>query len=320
MRSSSTHQHADEQTTSHLIQQTWAEVLGLAAVEPDDDFFDLGGNSLVVAAAMARLNERLGLDLPLRALFEAPTPAEMAELIAEQRAKRDGDTTGAITPFLPSWVIPLQRAGSGTPVFVFPAGHDEMRALSIDAQIASHVGKVHPFWGFRREDAALTHARADGVPMLAAEYVRQIRAIQPGGPYLLFGNCAGAYLAWETARQLLAAGDEVARILFYEAPLRADFDRLMLGVTPAHASREWHLSLYFRPVPLPVDVTHLMTDDWQARGWWQPWQRVVTGTLESVIIPVGAIGGEAFLARRQELIAGHVRGWIERTEARVRRP
>lgn len=320
MSSSTARPDADEATISRLIQQTWAEVLGLAAVGPDDDFFDLGGSSLVVAATMARLNERLGLDLPLRALFEAPTPAEMAELIAEHRAELDGDTPSGITPFLPAWVIPLQRAGSGTPVFVFPAGHDEMRALSIDAQIASHVGKVHPFWGFRREDAALDPARADGVPTLAAEYVSQMRAIQPGGPYLLFGNCAGAYLAWETARHLLAAGDEVAGMLFYEAPLRADFDRLMPGVTPADISREWHLSLYYRPVPLPVDVTHLMTDDWQARGWWQPWQRVVRGTLEAVIIPVAAIGSEKFLARRQEFIAEHVRSWIEQAETRVRRP
>ena len=63
-----------------------------------------------------------------------------------------------------------------------------------------------------------------------------------------------------------------------------------------------------------------MTDDWQARGWQRPWQRVVMGTLESVVIPVATIGAERFLARRQELIAGHVRRWIERAETRVSRP
>ncbi len=307
----------DEQSTTHRIQQSWAETLGIASVGPDDDFFDLGGNSLVVAAAIARLNERLGLDLPLRALFEAPTPAEMAELIAEQRADRDGDPANAFTPFLPDWVIPLQRSGSAAPVFVFPAGHDEMRALAIDAQIANHVGGSRPFWGFRREESGLDRAREDGVPTLAAEYVRQMRAMQEHGPYLLFGNYAGGYLAWETARQLLAGGEEAA-ILFYEVPLRADFDRLMPGVTPAHTSREWHLSLYYRPVPLPVDVTHLMTDGWQARRWWQPWQRVVRGALDSVVISVAAIGAEQFMASRQEIIAGHVRSWIDRTEAGAR--
>ena len=105
----------------------------------------------------------------------------------------------------------------------------------------------HPFWGFPRDHPQLDRAREEGVPTLAAEYVRQIRTIQGEGPYLLSGNCAGGYMAWETARQLLAGGDEIAGLLLYEAPLREDFAELLPGVTPAHVSRPWRLSLYYRP-------------------------------------------------------------------------
>src|SRR5688572_20550081 len=64
-----------------LIQQTWAELLGIEAIGPHDDFFELGGYSLLAVSAAARLGQRLGRKLPPYALFEAPTPAEMAELI-----------------------------------------------------------------------------------------------------------------------------------------------------------------------------------------------------------------------------------------------
>jgi acyl carrier protein len=297
----------------HIIEETWAEVLGLATVGPDDDFFELGGSSLIVAAAVARLGERLGIELPMRALFEAPTPVEMAELIAEMRDQpADGSTS-----FLPEWVIPLQRDGTRRPIFVFPAGHDEMRALAIDAQIAAHVGRDHPFYGFRRENEQLYQAHEDGVPTLAATYVEQIRAIQGKGPFLLFGNCAGGYLAWEVAKRLRVSGDDVAGILFYEVPLRPDFDRLMPGFTPAQTSRDWLLSLYYRPEPLPINLTHLMTDSWHARHSGAAWQKVSRGAYETVVIPVETIGARNFMAKRQEIIAGHVRDWIERAERRL---
>jgi hypothetical protein len=309
----------DGHLISGLIQETWAELLGLDAVGPEDDFFAIGGSSVLVAAAIARLQAKLGLDLPLLALFEAPTPAELAELIAELRGQPDRPA-GGTTPFLPEWVVPLQRDGGERPVFVFPAGHSEVAALAKEAQIAVHVGRRHPFWGFRSEHPDLDAVRAEGVAALAAAYVKQIRAIQPHGPYLLSGNCAGGYLAWETAKHLVAAGEEIAGLLLYEVPLRADFAALLPGITPANISRPWRLSLHYRPLPLPVDVTVLMTEPWQARGWWQPWREVTGGAFATVVIPVAAVDGKSFqfLERREAIIARHVRDWIARAEARGR--
>ena len=102
----------------------------------DDDFFELGGNSLIVAAAVARLGERLGIDLPMRALFEAPTPIEMAELVTELPGEHERDPSFRMTPTLSDWVIPLQGEGSGRPVFVFPAGHGGLAALAYEAKVA----------------------------------------------------------------------------------------------------------------------------------------------------------------------------------------
>jgi len=98
-----------------------------------------------------------------------------------------------------------------------------------------------------------------GVAALGAEYVAQIRALQTTGPYLFFGDCMGGYLAWETARQLLAQGEVIASMAFFEAPLRKTFAAVPTGPMPVDSANVWRLGHYYRPEPLPVALTHLMT-------------------------------------------------------------
>lgn len=219
-----------------------------------------------------------------------------------------------ITPFFPDWVVPLWPEGSGRPVFFFPSAHSERGSLTIEARVASHVGCGHPFWGFALEAAHRERVRDEGVAALGAEYAARMRAIQPHGPYLLYGNCLGGYLAWETARQLLEAGEAVAGILFYEAPIRSDFARVRPGPIPVDTANQWRLLHYYRVRPLPVHLTHVMTVEWHASGWWKPWQEVALGSYETVVVP-----GETVTAfdRREERIARHVRDWIESTERRM---
>lgn len=190
-------------------------------------------------------------------------------------------------------------------------------ALAIEARVASNVGQDHPFWALGRDDSHLDHVREHGVAALAAEYIAQIRAIQGKGPFLLYGNCVGGYLAWETARQLLAIGEEIAGILFYEVPLRADFARVLPGSPRVDSANLWRLSHYYRLQALPIDLTYVMTESWHARDWWAPWQELVLGTVETVLIPNLALSSEEFLARREAMIARHVRDWIDTAEARV---
>ena len=239
----------------------------------------------------------------------------MAELIAELRGDPGFGAEDAISPFFPSWVVPLRREGLGRPVFDFPSSHNQPLALAQDAHIAALVGSHHPFWGFYQEHPHLEQIRQGGVPALAAAYIAQMQTIQGRGPYLLFANCGGGYLAWDVARQLLAAGQDIAGIMFYEVPLRADFDALLPGQTPAQTPAEWRLSRDYRPQPLQVDLTFLMTEHWHDRGWWKPWQRVVVGRFQPIVMHLGDARDPDFTERRAESIADHVRDWIERAEA-----
>jgi acyl carrier protein len=301
--------------TLDIIQTTWAEILGVERVAPDDDFFDLGGNSLIVASAVARLGPRLGIELAPRALFEAPTPAEMAELVAERRAAQPALPADGVTPFFPDWVIPLQPEGTARPVFLVPGGLGGYWILKRDAQVAALVGQQHPFYGFRRDRPHLDPNRPDWIAAMAAEYIAQMRTLQGRGPFLIYGVCSGGALAWEMARQLLAAGEVIAGMLFYESPLRPD----LAGVTPHHVPRLDLPGLVppYVPEPLPVDLTLLMTEAWRAEGRSDGWPPVVRGHVETIVMPGKTPGAHNLYIHREAMIAGHLRDWIARAEARL---
>jgi hypothetical protein len=235
------------------------------------------------------------------------------------RGAQDDGASEGITPFFPDWVVPLQPEGAGRPVFVFPSADNEPVAILIEAEIADHVGREHPFWAFARDDSQLDLVRERGVAAVVAEYIAQMRAIQGKGPFLLTGACIGGYAAWETARQLLDAGEEIAGILFYEVPIRPDFATVLPGHPPVHDTRNiMRLAHYYRPQALPIDVTYIMTETWHGLSLWAPWQEVVLGTFETIVLPDLTLGMQEFLSRRQSMIAQQVRDWIDKAEARLR--
>jgi phthiocerol/phenolphthiocerol synthesis type-I polyketide synthase E len=76
-----------------LLAEIWSEVLGVTGIARDDDFFDLGGNSLVAVQLVARIRNATQVKLPMRSLFEAPSVAAMAELVEGLRAEQPAPAT-----------------------------------------------------------------------------------------------------------------------------------------------------------------------------------------------------------------------------------
>jgi surfactin synthase thioesterase subunit len=150
---------------------------------------------------------------------------------------------------------------------------------------------------------------------VAAEYARQIEAIQGPGPYLLYAICNGGVLAWETAARLLDGGESIAGILFYEVAFRSE--------TSARSPRPDGTATVkamprYEPPPLPVDLTLLMTEGWQSRGRSNGWRQVVQNDLETVVMPGDTPGAHNLYVGREALVAEHVRNWVARSEARLR--
>ena len=183
-----------------IAAEIFAEVLGLDRVGADDDFFELGGTSLLATDLLVRLSTRLGAELGVADLIEAATPATLAA-----RAAAGTAAPGALVTF--------QRGGDRRPVFVVPGGTGEGENLFLGATLARRVGAGYPFFGFRSIPGPLPP-----VPVLAERHVRQLRAVQPRGPYFLVGECVGGILALAMARRLSEEGEPVAFVALLDTP------------------------------------------------------------------------------------------------------
>ena len=179
----------------------WETVLNTKPVKATDDFFDLGGHSLLAARLLARIEDRLGVELPLASLLEAPTVRGQAQLVQKYRGEAESEDHGTKRN------IVVQQLP-----FFFLGGDPTFRPLS---QRLSELREFHSL-GLR---ASLVAKLKDpnSLECIAEQFVQSIRERRPEGPYMLGGWCAHGLLAYETARQLQAQGQQVAQLLLLEA-------------------------------------------------------------------------------------------------------
>jgi thioesterase domain-containing protein len=186
-------------TTSveHTLVSVWQEFFRTKQIGAEDNFFDLGGHSLLAVAMFARMEEVTGRRVPIATLFRAPTIRGLA-------ARMESDV-----PQDRSLLIPVQPGGTRTPFFcVEPGGIYNLYYRDL----ASHLGPEQPLYSFESEWFDVDKKDLGSVPEVASKYLREVRRIQPRGPYLLGGLCLGGVIAFEMAHQLLDQGEEVAHL------------------------------------------------------------------------------------------------------------
>lgn len=167
----------------------FAEVLGKNQVGATDNFFHSGGHSLLATKLMARIEKTFHKELPLSLLFQAPTVRELSAIITGPEFNSIG-------------LVPIQPKGSRTPIFLLPG-------YLFYYNLSKALGSNQPLYGFE----PIAKFRTEDI---AAHYIRQIREIQPEGPYFIGGYCASGILAYEMARQLKEAGQEPGWLALFE--------------------------------------------------------------------------------------------------------
>jgi amino acid adenylation domain-containing protein len=199
---------APRNDVERLIERIWCDVLGIDRLGIEENFFDIGGHSILATRAMARLRQECRIDLPLRVLFECPTIAELgARVLAELRAN-DAAAAKADTSF--SHLFELKSGDPKKPVFFLPGGIGGDEEFLVYARFLHHVDTDHKFYGMRSRSASGTVECQSSVAQMAADYIREIQKLQPRGPYSIVGNCTGGIVAYEIARQLEAQGQKIA--------------------------------------------------------------------------------------------------------------
>jgi len=201
--------------TEQLIAQMWGEMLGVARVSASDNFFDLGGHSLLAVQVINKLKRKTGKVLPLTALLEAPTVETLAALIEPPPA--EGEERATAVPVaggghpvqaaaaMPRTVVRIRPGGDKRAIFFV---HDGKGETLLYRTLALKLDAGHPIYGLQpemRSDGSYVHTR---IVDMAAAHIDALRSVQPEGPYLLTGLCAGGVIAFEMARQLQDAGQQ----------------------------------------------------------------------------------------------------------------
>ncbi len=204
-----------------------AEVLNRDQVSIHDNFFEIGGHSLLAAQLLARIDKTLGYRVSLTTLFQSPTMAQLAE------ALRTNETPSGRTS-----LIPIRTEGTKLPFFCLPGNLGNVYTDLI--ALVKHLDPDQPCYGL--QDGPHNPSKIETV---AAHYLAEIRTVQPNGPYALVGVCGGGTIAFEMAQQLIAQGESVRLLALIEpAPFPVskvsaiiDFGRVVIN----HVRRRlWH--------------------------------------------------------------------------------
>jgi acyl-coenzyme A synthetase/AMP-(fatty) acid ligase/thioesterase domain-containing protein/acyl carrier protein len=218
-----------------------AEALGISGIGPNEDFFDLGGDSIRAARFIMGLLKRTGFDVPLSTLYEASQPATFVALM-----RNDDDLHNVLVPF--------RAEGSQPPLVVIHGGKGRVVWAR---QLLDVLDPDVPLLGIQAPEIQMMGLESPGssIQEVASRYITALRAYQPTGPYRLYGYSYGAFVAFEMALQLQAAGHEVSFLGVGDVSLRLRRKGIK-GLYP------WYRT--------PKTVVNDVRRQWRERSKWQP--------------------------------------------------
>jgi FkbH-like protein len=185
------------------ITAIWQRILGVEPIGVTDDYTALGGTSLLAVQLFAEIEERFGMRLPLTAILDAPTVEKIAIRLS-QREVASGTAARSL------------RAAKAHRRNLFLV-HDGDGETLLYMNLARALPETLSVWGLdplADDTIPIKHTR---IPDMAAHYIEHITRIQPAGPYLLGGMCAGGVIAFEIALQLEAQGHTVALVALLDS-------------------------------------------------------------------------------------------------------
>ncbi|HEY1227232.1 MAG TPA: alpha/beta fold hydrolase, partial [Ramlibacter sp.] len=220
----------DDLSLTGRLASLWARHFGLARVAPDDNFFALGGNSLLAARLLRDVRDLTGCSLPLSTLLQAPTVADLAAVVQARVPQ-------------PQSVLVRMRSGEGAPLFLV---HGLSGTVMECWELVRALRTTRPVWGLQAPGVDGDAAPHRMVEDMAAAYVAQIRTVQHAGPYAICGFSFGGLVAYEMARQLAEAGETTVPLVLLDPYVRSS-----AGIAEQLTERGYRAARRLARMPLP---------------------------------------------------------------------
>src|SRR5207253_4616780 len=175
---------APRNDTERRLINIWQEVLGIPSISVDDNFFDVGGNSLLAVRLFTRIEKTFHIKLPLATLIEAQTVEQLAGVLSENVRR--------------SWspLVEMQPKGSRPPFFCV---HGASGNVLIYRDLSRHLGTDQPFYGLQAQGLDGTAECLTTVVDMAALDISEIRRVQPEWPYLIWVYCLRCSISYSFA-------------------------------------------------------------------------------------------------------------------------
>jgi amino acid adenylation domain-containing protein len=209
------------------LVELWERVLNVRPIGVHDDFFALGGHSLIGVRLLANIKKTYQCDLELATLFEARTVRQLAALIrnAHPHPARAAAASPAAQKLQRAWssLVAVQPNGSKPPLFCVHAASGDVLFYE---QLGRALAPDQPLYAFQSPLVAQPDRTDITIEDMAALYIREMRAFYPSGPYLLCAASFGGYILYEMARQLEKQGVEPGMVLILDLPVPGSGEHL----------------------------------------------------------------------------------------------
>ncbi|MEM7103990.1 MAG: condensation domain-containing protein [Bacteroidota bacterium] len=185
------------------LTRIWESVFGISPIGINDNFFELGGNSLLAVRLFAKIESETGKNLPPVSLLNHPTIAEQANLFSSSTEQ--------------SWscLVPLRANGRKKPIFCLHAGGGHIMFYN---DMTRHMDADRPVYAVQPSGIDGSSEMHNSIEEMAAFYLKEIKAVQPQGPYALLGTCFSNPICIEMAKMIESEGDSLSALIIIDSP------------------------------------------------------------------------------------------------------
>ncbi len=185
------------------IAKIWEQLFGRSPISVTENFFEIGGTSVLAVKMLALIDERLNCNLPPATLLKNPTIEALAKVTSNEQEASNW-----------SALVPLRTKGKKPPIFCMHAGGGH---IYFYYALSKYLSEDQPIYSMQPIGLDGVSAYHQNIKEMAADYIKEIKSVQPEGPYALLGTCFSNAVCLEIAHQLKENGESISSFIVVDS-------------------------------------------------------------------------------------------------------